>query len=63
MSASKPFDAEAYVAAAMRALDLAIDPAWRQDVVANLKRTAELAQLVLEFELGDCDEPANVFRP
>ena len=40
---------------------IAIDPAWRPEVVAHLKATANAARLVLAFELPDELEPAPVF--
>ena len=41
---------------------LAIEPAWRGDVIAHLKATAAAARLVLAFPLPDELEPAPVFR-
>lgn len=63
MSAPKKFDAAAFVANALPALALEIDPAWMPGIVGNFARTAELAALVLEFELGEEDEAAPVFVP
>ena len=57
------FDAEAYLAAALPAVGLAIDPAWKPAILGNLERTAEIAQAFLEFPLDDAEEPAPVFRP
>ena len=54
--------AGAVVDAALPMLGLAIDPAWRPAIVANLKATANAARLVLDFPLDDAVEPAPVFR-
>ena len=43
-------------------LGIAIDPAWRGAVVANLKATANAARLVLDVPLEDELDPAPVFR-
>ena len=43
-------------------LGVAIDPAWRDAVAANLEATAHAARLVFDFELPDELEPAPVFR-
>lgn len=63
MSGPSAFDAEAYLDAALAAMGLAIDPAWRPSVLANLQRNAEVAQLFLAFQLDDGEEPAPVFVP
>ena len=67
MSPSETSDAphphEAYVRAALAALSIAVDPAWLPGIVANFARTAELAQMVLEFPLADDDEATPVFTP
>jgi hypothetical protein len=44
-------------------LDLPIAPEYRPGVVANLERTAAIAQLILDFPLPDTIEPASVFQP
>ena len=62
MSATK-FDAEAYLAAMLPAMGLAIDPAWTPAIVANLERNAAIARLFVEFPLDDAEEPAPVFTP
>ena len=59
----QPFDCEAYVDAAAALIELPIDPEHRPGVVLNLERIAQMAALVMEFPLGDTDEPAPVFRP
>ena len=63
MSDRNAFDAEAYLAAALAAMGLAIDPAWQPSVLANLQRNAEVARLFLDFPLDDGEEPAPVFVP
>jgi hypothetical protein len=44
-------------------LDLPIAPDYRPGVIANLERTAAIAQLVLDFPLPEAIEPAPVFQP
>ncbi|MBF2048746.1 MAG: DUF4089 domain-containing protein [Leptolyngbya sp. IPPAS B-1204] len=44
-------------------LQLPIDPEHRPGVIANLGRTAEIAQLVMEFPLPDEIEAAPLFEP
>ncbi|MFZ3320722.1 MAG: DUF4089 domain-containing protein [Usitatibacter sp.] len=56
------FDAEAYVDAASRALNLPLDPAHRPGVVANMERIAHFAAIVMESPLDEGFEPAPVFR-
>ena len=51
----------AFVDAAAPILGLAIDPAWRDGVIGNLKAVASAAGLVLAFPLEDELEPAPVF--
>jgi len=51
-----------YIAAAARALDLPIEPAWMPAVKANLEVTLRLATVVADFELPDTTEPAPIFR-
>jgi len=63
VSESNAFDAEAYLEAALDAMGLAIDPAWKAAVLANLQRNAEIARLFLDFPLDDAEEPAPVFVP
>jgi hypothetical protein len=58
--ASSPLDD--YIAAAARALDLPIEPAWMPAVKANLEVTLRLATVVADFELPDTTEPAPIFR-
>jgi hypothetical protein len=60
---SKPFDPEAHLAHMAPLIGLAVEPAWRPAVVANLAATAAAAELVLAFPLADHEEPAPVFEP
>ena len=53
--------AEAIIDAMAPLLGLAIEPAWRGAVAANLKVVSNAARLVLEFPLEDELEPAPVF--
>lgn len=63
MSDPTTTEAEAYLDAALAALGLSIDPAWKSSVLANLQRNAEVARLFLDFPLDDSEEPAPVFAP
>lgn len=56
-------DLEAVIDAMAPFLGLEIRPDYRPGIVVNLKVTADLAALVLEFPLDDQAEPAAVFRP
>jgi hypothetical protein len=58
--AGSPFDD--YIAAAARALDLPIEPAWMPAVKANLEVTLRLATVVADFELPDTTEPAPIYK-
>ena len=60
---TEAFDAAAHVEHMARMMDLAIDPEWREGVVATLAATARIAALVTEFPLDDRIEPAPVFEP
>jgi hypothetical protein len=51
-----------FIAAAARALDLPLAPAWLPAVKANLEVTLRLATVVADFELPDVAEPAPIFR-
>jgi len=61
--ADEPFDAEAYVDAVAKLIGLPIDPAHRPGVVLNLERIAQMAALVMEFDLPEETEPAPVYTP
>ncbi len=64
MTNSPPTDdcAAAMVDAMSSGLGLAIEPAWRTDVIGHLKTIAAAARLVAEAPLDDELEPAPVFR-
>ena len=57
------FDAGNHVDHMAAVLGLAIDPAHRPGVVANMARTAEIARLVTDFPLPDDAELAPTFHP
>lgn len=59
----KPADLESFVAAAAQAQGLALDAEQLQRVAAVFARNADIARLVLEFDLPDSVEPAPVFEP
>jgi hypothetical protein len=50
-----------FINAAVRALELPLEPEWRLAVKANLQVTLRQAALVAEFALPDDAEPAPVF--
>ncbi len=50
-----------FVDAAVRALHLPLDPAWKGAVEANLEMTLALAISFADFPLPDDAEPAPVF--
>ena len=50
-----------FIDAAARVLDLAIEPAWKPAVAANLEATLRLAASFMEFPLPDEAEPAPIF--
>ncbi len=51
-----------FIAAAARALDIAIEPEWMPAVKANFDVTLKHAATVVEFDLPDDAEPAPVFK-
>ena len=53
---------DAFVGATARALGIAIDPAWRATIRANIAVTFRMAALVQGFPLDDEADPAPVFR-
>ena len=57
------FDAAKHVDHMAAVLGLAIDPAHRPGVVANMARTGEIARLVTDFPLPDDVELAPTFHP
>ena len=54
---------EAYMDASAPVLGIAIDPAWRDAVRANLALSLRMAAIVAAFPLEDEAEPAPVFTP
>ncbi|MDZ5448456.1 MULTISPECIES: DUF4089 domain-containing protein [Labrys] len=62
MSGKPEFDAQAVIDAMAPMIGIEIDPDFREGVAANLKLTADLAQLVLSFPVEDGDQPAAVFE-
>ncbi len=63
MTDKPEFDPETIIDAMAPLLGLDIRPEYRPGVATNLKVTAGLAALVLEFPLDDHAEPAAVFHP
>ena len=58
---TQPDPLDAYIDAVSAALDLPIEPAWRDAVRANLKVTLAMGRRVEDFKLPDSAEPAPVF--
>ena len=56
-------DIERYVAAAAQAQGLTLEAEQLQRVVTVFTRNADLAKLVLEFEVPETVEPAPIFIP
>jgi hypothetical protein len=54
---------EAWVLAAARLVEIELSPVQLPGVIANLKRTALLAEPVMRLELDTVDELAPVWRP
>jgi hypothetical protein len=61
--ADQPIDLEQLVDLMADLLDITLDPEHRPGVIANLTRTAAIAQLVMEFPIPDEIEVAPVFQP
>jgi hypothetical protein len=53
---------DAYIDSSAAVLGIAVDPAWKPAIRANLDVTFKLAALVGEKELADDAEPAPVFK-
>jgi hypothetical protein len=53
---------DAFAVASAQALGLALDPAWHDSIVFNLRLILRHAALVDEFALPDDAEPAPVFH-
>jgi hypothetical protein len=56
-------DCERWLDAMAAANGLAIDPAWREGVLANLARIAEQHDLLAGFDLAASPVPAPRFEP
>jgi hypothetical protein len=56
-------DIEKHVAAAAQAQGLTLDPQQLQRVAAIYARNADIARLVMDFDLPPSPEPAPVFTP
>ena len=54
---------EVWVRAAARLVALELSPAQIPGVIANFKRTAQLAEAVMRIELDAAEELAPVWRP
>jgi Protein of unknown function (DUF4089) len=61
-ASSDRMELEAYVEEALRLAGLAIEPEWREIVLAHFEVITAAAKLVTEFPLDDHLEPAAVFR-
>jgi Protein of unknown function (DUF4089) len=53
----------AYVKAASAALGISLDDARAQRVASHLLRTADMASLLEQVELGPEDELAEIYKP
>ena len=56
-------DIEKYVAEAARAQGLTLDAGQLQRVAVIYARNADIARLVMDFDLPPSPEPAVIFRP
>jgi len=56
-------DIEHFVAASAQAQGLTLDSEQLQRVAAAFARNADIARLVLDFDLPESIEPAPVFEP
>ena len=57
------FDAEAFVAAAAKLIEIELSPESRAGAVAQVKLAAEHAHILLSRTIDDAAEPAPVFAP
>ncbi len=55
-------DLDAFIAAGTALLGIPVDPAWRDQIRADLAVTLRLAAMVDAFPLPDDADPAPVFR-
>jgi hypothetical protein len=56
-------DTEKFVAATAQAQGLTLDPEQLKRVAAIYARNAEIARLVMDFDLPPSTEPTTVFQP
>jgi hypothetical protein len=56
-------DIEKYVAAAAQAQGLTLDPEQVQRVAAIYARNADIARLVMDFDLPPSVDPTSIFQP
>jgi hypothetical protein len=56
-------DTEKFIAAAAQARGLALDPEQLQRVAVIYARNADIARLVMDFDLPDSIQAAPVFTP
>ena len=56
-------DTEEYVAAKARTRGLTLDPEQLKRVAAVYARNADIARLVMDFDLPASSEPTPIFRP
>lgn len=64
MNADKPqLNVETYVDSAAEIMGLDLRPEYREGTIANFKRIAAIAELVLEFPLPEEIEIAPIFQP
>lgn len=61
--APNSLDLDALVSLMSQLIDLPIAPEHRPGVIANLARTQQIAQLVMEFPIPDEIEVAPIFTP
>jgi hypothetical protein len=61
VTANRPDWLDQYIDAAVAAMALPMEEAWRGAVRANLEVSLRLAHLVDEFALADEAEPASIF--
>lgn len=62
-STPNSLDLDTLVSLMSQLIDLPIAPEYRPGVMANLARTQQIAQLVMEFSISDEIEVAPTFTP
>lgn len=60
---NESFDLDHYVALMAETLGIPVTEAERPEVILQMRRTADLAAQVMEFEAPQDLEPAPVFKP